>query len=133
MNQAEVKRTKNYYRSVNPHCELLPVFLLAKPLTGFFDKLELHHIAGRGKGCETHANYIIVCEPVHAWLTDNSKPGFVLCAYIKTVKNEADWDTWTALKTIYRPSGLESDDCIEACKPWPFIDDMRQILIQGAT
>lgn len=123
--------TKAEYRDRNKRCELLPIFLFNLPLTGFFHKLEVHHIAGRGLDAEVIGNWISVCQPVHDWLTDHSKPSFVLCAYAKTYKGEADWQTWTACKTIYRPSWLESDDCIEACQPWPFIDDMRQVLIQN--
>lgn len=126
--------TLNEYALMNWKCELRPFIdmQIVEECIGRGNphRLEMHHIAGRGKHAETVGNWISVCQPVHGWITDHSKPGFVLCAWVKTQKGEADWETWAACKSLYRLTWLETDDCIAACESWQCVSRMRKELLE---
>lgn len=127
------------YRDANPECEVTPLLWgsITNEFTVPYSRLrdqpcDIHHIAGSGSELhECPENYITVARPIHEWMTDHTLAGFVLSAYIKTLKGEADWDTWTACKSHYRLSAMDNTDFQKACSPYLCIRRMRVDLVGG--
>lgn len=74
-------------------------------------------------------NIICVCNPVHVWLERYKLPGFVLCCWAKLAKCELEWDVLEAIKGKKLPGWLETDQFLEQCAWFPWIEDMRKVLV----
>jgi hypothetical protein len=93
---------------------------------------EIHHLCGSGGGAKrvnSLANVIHLCNKTHVWMEENKLAGFVVCCYAKKLKGELDFEELSRIKGKCLPSWLETDQVIQCCEVFPWVEELRKELL----
>lgn len=148
MTQAERDLIENYKASF-PDCEVAPYFpRVGNEIVYQYERGQkigqllfgrrmpqghhIHHVLGSANGAAREnvvTNIMHVSTTAHDWLETHKVAGQVLCFWIKRQKGELNWAELTRIKGKRLPGWISTDDVIEKCVQFPFIEKMRQQLV----